>query len=233
MSTLTATEVDQIMGDLKIVDGDSHFAEPADLWTSRAPASMKDKMPQIKKIHGGSSVSDYGWFIGDDYWTGLGGHTIAHGNQKTHGVLCLPYEDIGDAAWTVKDRLALMDEQGVYAAVLYPNAMGFASNMMLAIPDVEFRLMVQRLYNDALVDYQVEPDDPERDVPNPAWATVDDKVRQARSEIADLQRVEIDLWKADQACQESTGLRDLRRQREEQMVDALREEFPQFVENQA
>ena len=44
--------VEQIMGDLKIIDGDSHFAEPADLWTSRVPASMRDKMPQIKKIEG-------------------------------------------------------------------------------------------------------------------------------------------------------------------------------------
>jgi predicted TIM-barrel fold metal-dependent hydrolase len=153
-ATLTNDEVDRILGDLQIIDGDSHFAEPADLWTSRAPASMKDKMPQIKKIEGTSTVSDYGWFIGDEYWTGLGGHTIATGRQKTHGVLCLPYQDIDDAAWSVKGRLALMDEQGVYAAVLYPNAMGFASNMMLAIEDVEFRTLVLRLYNDALVDYQ-------------------------------------------------------------------------------
>lgn len=155
MSTqLDASQVDAIMSDLKIIDGDSHFAEPADLWTSRAPAAMKDKMPQIKPIEGGSSVSTHGWFIGDDYWTGLGGHTIAAGKQKTHGVLCLPYEEIDDAAWSVDGRMSLMDDQGVYAAVLYPNAMGFASNMMLAIPDVEFRGLVQRIYNDALVDYQ-------------------------------------------------------------------------------
>jgi predicted TIM-barrel fold metal-dependent hydrolase len=153
---LDRSRVDEIMGDLKIIDGDSHFAEPPDLWTSRVPDSMKSKMPQIKKIEGGSSISDYGWFIGDDYWTGLGGHTIAHGLKKTHGVLCLPFEDIDDAAWSVQGRMSLMDEQGVHAAVLYPNAMGFASNMMLAIPDVEFRLLVQRLYNDALVDYQNE-----------------------------------------------------------------------------
>ena len=155
-ATLDHAQVDQIMGDLKIVDGDSHFAEPADLWTSRAPASMRDQMPQIKKIEGGSTVSDYGWFIGEDFWTGLGGHTIATGLKKTKGVLCLPYADIDEAAFTVEGRVRIMDEQGVYASVLYPNAMGFASNMMLAIPDVEFRTLLLRLYNDALVDYQNE-----------------------------------------------------------------------------
>lgn len=155
-ATLSGAQVDQIMGDLQIIDGDSHFAEPADLWTSRVPDSMKAKMPQIKRIEGGSSFSDHGWFIGDDYWTGLGGHTISHGMKKTYGTLCLPYDQIDDAAWTVKGRLALMDAQNVYAAVLYPNAMGFASNMMLAIPDIEFRTQVLKIYNDALVDYQTE-----------------------------------------------------------------------------
>ncbi len=51
-----------------------------------------------------------------------------------------------------------------------------------------FKYMREEFLLDALVDYQVEPDDPQRDVPNPAWAAVDAKVRQARAEIADLQR---------------------------------------------
>ena len=34
-------QVDQIMGDLQIIDGDSHYAEAADLWTSRAPAGRQ------------------------------------------------------------------------------------------------------------------------------------------------------------------------------------------------
>lgn len=49
-----------------------------------------------------------------------------------------------------------MDEQGVYAAVLYPNAMGFASNIIFGIEDLEFRTICLRIYNDALVEYQDE-----------------------------------------------------------------------------
>ena len=42
---LPAAQVDAIMGGLRIIDGDSHFAEPGDLWTSRAPAPTGTKVP--------------------------------------------------------------------------------------------------------------------------------------------------------------------------------------------
>lgn len=150
-SALDRSRTDEIMGDLKIIDGDSHFAEPGDLWTSRAPAKWRDRVPQMKRVDGLVS-----WYLGDQLWTGLGGHTIAKGQSKTLGTLCLPYDDIDDAAWSVKGRLELMDRQSVYAAVLYPNSLGFASNALFAIEDIEFRNICSAIYNDALVDYQTE-----------------------------------------------------------------------------
>jgi len=39
---------------------------------------------------------------------------------------------------------------------------------------------------DALVDYQLDPADPTRDVPNPVWNKLDAKLRQARSEVIKL-----------------------------------------------
>jgi hypothetical protein len=39
---------------------------------------------------------------------------------------------------------------------------------------------------DALVDYQLDPADPQRDVPNPAWNKIDAKLRQARAEVIQL-----------------------------------------------
>jgi predicted TIM-barrel fold metal-dependent hydrolase len=148
-TAMDRAQVDSIMGDLQIIDGDSHFAEPADLWTSRAPAKYKDRVPQMRRVDG-----QMAWFLDGEYWTGLGGHTIAKGQTKTLGTLCLPYDDIDDAAWAVKGRLELMDKQGVYAAVLYPNSIGFASNALFGIEDVEFRNLVSSIYNDSLVDVQ-------------------------------------------------------------------------------
>jgi hypothetical protein len=50
-----------------------------------------------------------------------------------------------------------------------------------------FKYMREELLLDALVDYQVEPDDPARDVPNPEFATLDAERRAARAEIHRLQ----------------------------------------------
>src|SRR5260221_11569823 len=37
---------------LKVIDTDTHFSEPANLWLSRAPRKMRDRMPQIKRRNG-------------------------------------------------------------------------------------------------------------------------------------------------------------------------------------
>ena len=50
-----------------------------------------------------------------------------------------------------------------------------------------FKYMREELLLDALVDYQIEPDDPARDVPNPAWAALDAERRTTRAEISRLQ----------------------------------------------
>jgi len=51
-----------------------------------------------------------------------------------------------------------------------------------------FKYMREEFLLDALVDYEVEPDDPERDVPNPKWAEADNKLKQVRARIDELQR---------------------------------------------
>ena len=50
-----------------------------------------------------------------------------------------------------------------------------------------FKYLREEYALDALVDYQVEPDDPEREVPNPARQASTTKLRQARAELAGLE----------------------------------------------
>ena len=49
-----------------------------------------------------------------------------------------------------------------------------------------FKYMRQELLIDALSDYQVEPDDPERSVPNPARKAVDKELRKARAHLSKM-----------------------------------------------
>ena len=41
-----------MLGNTFIVDADSHWSEPADLFTSRAPAAFKDRVPHVEDVDG-------------------------------------------------------------------------------------------------------------------------------------------------------------------------------------
>jgi DNA-binding CsgD family transcriptional regulator len=49
-----------------------------------------------------------------------------------------------------------------------------------------FKYLAEEYALDVLVEYGVEPDDPEREVPNPAWAKIDAKCREVVAEARDL-----------------------------------------------
>jgi uncharacterized protein len=135
---------------VRIIDCDAHFTEPPDLWTSRAPAALRDRMPVQKTVDGRTA-----WFLGDEVWASIGGNTIRNGREKVLGAhVVQPFEEIDPAAWSPLERLKLLDEMGIWAQVLYPNGIGFASNHVFAIDDEEQRTAVLQTYNDFLVDVQ-------------------------------------------------------------------------------
>jgi hypothetical protein len=43
-----ARGIDPLFEGIKIIDCDTHFAEPPDLWTANAPVGLKDKMPHVR-----------------------------------------------------------------------------------------------------------------------------------------------------------------------------------------
>src|SRR5688572_16115055 len=53
----------------KVIDADTHLTEPHDLWTSRAPASIRDRVPQVKMLDGQRC-----WVIDGDKSIGTGAH---------------------------------------------------------------------------------------------------------------------------------------------------------------
>ena len=52
MDAVAETNPGMLFSGIDVVDVDTHYSEPADLWTSRAPARWKDRVPQVKKIAG-------------------------------------------------------------------------------------------------------------------------------------------------------------------------------------
>src|SRR5262249_26939174 len=110
----------------KVIDADTHFTEPHDMWIKRAPASLRDRVPQVKSFEGKRS-----WVFDGDKTIGFGAHpnsAILKDGSKVREIqrfLSLEFEDVHTGSSQVKDRLAVMDEVGVYAQIVYPNILGF------------------------------------------------------------------------------------------------------------
>eukprot|EP01035_Chromulina_nebulosa_P058825 gene58825-80561_t len=71
---------------IKIVDTDTHITEAPDLFTSRAPASYKDKVPYVKLDADGVER----WCVGDRNFGSMGGNVIRNDNNKLLGRLAFP-----------------------------------------------------------------------------------------------------------------------------------------------
>jgi len=143
----------ELIGDAKVIDVDTHFTEPPDLWTSRAPAKYKDKVPHMKTVDGASR-----WFVeGDNPWLRVGVGVMDREGRKGRGKLTLAsLEEMAEAVYKVKPRLQVMDRLGIFAQVMYPNACGFGALPFLDIKDEELRIQCVKIYNDACADWQRE-----------------------------------------------------------------------------
>ncbi|MDL9945650.1 amidohydrolase family protein [Gordonia sp. ABSL11-1] len=137
---------------IHVIDCDAHLTEPADLWSARVPATLRDRMPKQETRNGLTA-----WYVDGEMWASIGGNTIGHGPKKVLGTNTLqPFEEIHHSAWSTRERLELIDEQGVWAQILYPNGVGFSSNHIFAISDIKQRTQILQTYNDFLVEVQHE-----------------------------------------------------------------------------
>lgn len=137
--------------DIPVIDIDSHYNEPPDLWTSRAPAKYRDLLPRVVKEDDGREH----WVVGDGMNFGpLGIAVVRKDGSKARGILSLPSSDEMDMAATdPKLRLGLLDRLGISQQIIYPNVVGFGSEgFMRAFDDEELRNACARIYNDAVLE---------------------------------------------------------------------------------
>jgi predicted TIM-barrel fold metal-dependent hydrolase len=114
---------------------------------------MRDGMPHRTVIDGRPQ-----WVMGDTpvYMWGAASVVKADGSVA---------QDMSFSDWQVEDvhpscsqtiaRVQMMDEQGVWAQIVYPNIMGFSGHRAMGI-DEKLRLAATQIYNDALAEMQAE-----------------------------------------------------------------------------
>jgi predicted TIM-barrel fold metal-dependent hydrolase len=139
---------------LRIIDVDAHLTEPPDLWTRRAPARFADRVPRVVDV-GGVPMWSF-----DDVPLGRVNlsSVIRPTGEKTPGPAFFTFErdQIHPASSDMKARLEVLDGQGIWAQVLYPNVAGFGAQRFAEVADPELRRLCVTLYNDAMVEIQEE-----------------------------------------------------------------------------
>ena len=132
------------MSGYTIIDVDTHVTESPDLWTSRAPARMRDRVPRVETAKDGR----LSWVVGG------GGSLIASpGLTATAGVGNMrnppkTFEEMHPGAYDAQERLKYMDKMGIWAMVMYPNVGGFGAQQFLKLGDPELMLTCVQIYND-------------------------------------------------------------------------------------
>jgi predicted TIM-barrel fold metal-dependent hydrolase len=140
--------IDPLFEGIKIVDCDTHFTEPADLWTANAPAGMKDKMPHVRRIDNADQ-----WYVGDKHFGSIGGNVIAKDKNKLLGKLAFQnYDQIAPGSYDVAERLLDMDAMGVWAQICFQNGGVTQAGSLVALNDEPLAINITQIYNDACAD---------------------------------------------------------------------------------
>jgi predicted TIM-barrel fold metal-dependent hydrolase len=142
------------LSDIPIIDIDTHFTEPADLWTSRAPTRFKDDVLYVRRDRDNADR----WYIGEHVVGGVGPSVIDNTGAKHIGASMIStYENMSDTEGSAPERLRIMDKMGVQAAIVYPNVIGFTAARLVDLSVTEeIKLFHIRAYNDAIADLQKE-----------------------------------------------------------------------------
>ena len=142
--------IDPMFAGIKIVDCDTHITEAPDLFTSRAPAAMKAKMPRVERIDGLDT-----WMVGDRNFGSMGGNVIRKDNNKLLGRLAFrKHDDAHPGGHKIPERLAAMDDMGVYAQICYQNSGVTQAGSLMSLGDPALALAIIQIYNDASAEYQ-------------------------------------------------------------------------------
>jgi predicted TIM-barrel fold metal-dependent hydrolase len=155
---------------LRIIDADTHMTERHDLFTSRAPKGYEDRVPRVTQVDGVPTWTIEGVALGPARAGGVidrDGNKFPFEETKVWGI-----DHVHEGAWDPEARLRVMDESGIHAQVVYPNAVGIGGqNLAKATDDPVLRRLCVEIYNDAMAELQEWSDNRFLPMPVlPAWS---------------------------------------------------------------
>ena len=163
------TSTSMLNNDTLIVDADSHWCEPPDLFTKLAPAEVQG--PRAARRGGRRSKT---WvFDGHPLGQASAGAVIARDGHKESADIALnqwSIEDVHVGAYDPKVRLEVLDECGIDAQVIFPNTIGLGGQDLGMVEDDALCRLVIEIYNDGMAEIQAESGNRLLPMPlMPAW----------------------------------------------------------------
>lgn len=136
-------------GALRVADVDTHIIEPPDLWTARLPSKWRDMCPQTRWV---PEAQTEAWYVGSRRIADVGTSAMAGWGEypPNHP---RTWADIDPDLWDAGRRLAMMDEYGISAEVLYPNLLLFYTDMLETVTERDLWIDCIRAYNDFLAEW--------------------------------------------------------------------------------
>jgi predicted TIM-barrel fold metal-dependent hydrolase len=162
-----------------VVDTDSHWSEPADMFTSRAPKGYEDRVPHVE-VHDGQA---YWMFQGNQVGMFAAGAVIAKDGTKSEDAQVLTTwttEDVHAGAYDPKVRLTTLDECGIDHQVSYPSTIGLGGQGLSQAGDPVLQRMAIEIYNDAMAEIQSESGNRLLPMPLMPSYSVEECVREAQ-----------------------------------------------------
>ena len=129
-----------------LISADSHINEPADLWTSRAPAKWRDRVPRVERFEQGDA-----WVIEGMPGPMPVGLNACAGQDPRLRQNWVRFDEIRSGGWDPAARVKEIEVAGVDAEVLYPTPR--ISQSTYANADPEMHLILVQAYNDWLHEY--------------------------------------------------------------------------------
>lgn len=137
-----------LQDDVQIVSVDDHVVEPADAFEGRMPQKFADRGPRSVRTDEGRDV----WFIDGIPHPSVGLNAVAGKPREEYGLDPTAYDDMRPGCYSVKDRLADMDVDGIHAQLCFPSLPGFAGSTFFALDDKELAAACVRAWNDWAID---------------------------------------------------------------------------------
>lgn len=163
--------------DVAVVDADTHLSEWYDLWTARAPASVKDRVPQVR-LNG----DKWQWFIDGQLLNRENASSaVRKDGAKQYGwdFQTMQLADVHEGCYNPQARVRMMDEEGIAAQIVYPNLLGFGGQKAMQV-DADIRNISVQIFNDAMAELQADSGNRLYPMAMMPWWDVELSVKEAR-----------------------------------------------------